>query len=262
MRRVVLGVSYDGSAYRGWQIQKGLKTIQGELETALHTVASHPVSTVCAGRTDSGVHANGQVVHFDTVSYRSGRSWIFGINSNLSSDISVLWAQEVDRCFHARFSAKSRRYCYLIYNRAIRPGILHKAIGWCRWPLDENRMRVAAQYFIGEHDFRSFQGKGCQSKTSTRTIFRIKISRTQHMVVIEVRGNAFLLHMVRNIVGILIDIGSGRKEPKWAEIVLKVKDFYRRTVTVSPNGLYLADVTYPQEFNLPQTQSGPFCFSI
>lgn len=245
MARIALGIRYDGSAYHGWQFQGGHKTVQGEVERALSTVADHTVSTVCAGRTDAGVHASGQVVHFDTTSYRSGHDWIFGANSNLPSDISILWAKEVDEHFNARFSAQARRYRYVIYNHEIRPGILRKAMGWYYRLLDENQMRMAAQYFIGEHDFRSFQGAGCQSKISVRTIFQIEIFRIQRMVVVDIRGNSFLLHMVRNIIGVLVAIGSGEKKPEWAGIVLKAKDRRQGGVTVSPNGLYLVEVTYP-----------------
>lgn len=262
MARIALGIRYDGSAYHGWQIQEELRTVQGEVEKALSAVANHAVSLVCAGRTDAGVHASGQVAHFDTTSYRSEHAWVFGANSKLPPDISILWAKEVDENFHARFSAQARRYHYVIYNHEIRPGILRKAIGWHYRPLDENRMRKAVQSFIGEHDFRSFQGAGCQSQTSVRTIFQIEIFRIRRMVVIEVQGNAFLLHMVRNIVGVLVAIGSGEKDPEWAEVVLKAKDRRQGGVTVSPNGLYLIEVTYPQEFRLPRIPLEPFFATI
>ena len=258
MVRIALGIRYDGSAYHGWQVQEELRTVQEEVERALSAVADHTVSVVCAGRTDTGVHASGQVVHFDTTAYRKERAWVFGANSNLPLDISILWAKEVDEYFHARFSTQSRRYRYVIYNHEIRPGILHKAVSWHYQSLNENQMRIAAQYFIGEHDFRSFQGANCQSQTSVRTIFQIEIFRIRRMVVIEVQGNAFLLHMVRNIVGVLVAIGSGEKKPEWAKVVLNAKDRRQGGVMVSPNGLYLVDVTYPQEFRLPQTPLGPF----
>lgn len=256
--RIALGIRYDGSAYHGWQVQEELRTVQGEVEKALSAVADHTVSVFCAGRTDVGVHASGQVVHFDTTSYRSEHAWVFGTNSNLPLDISILWAKAVDKHFHARFSAQARRYRYMIYNHKIRPGILRKAVGWYYRHLDENHMRIAAQYFVGKHDFRSFQGVGCQSQTSVRTIFLIEIFRIQCMVVIEVQGNAFLLHMVRNIVGVLIAIGSGKKKPEWAEVILKAKDYHQRGVTAPSNGLYLVEVTYSREFRLPQTPPGPF----
>lgn len=261
MLRIALGVRYDGSAYHGWQVQDRLNTVQKQVEGALSTVANHPIMVVCAGRTDAGVHASGQVIHFDTTAYRGEQAWIFGVNNNLPYDISVIWAKEVDNSFHARYGAFARRYRYLIYNHEIRPAILRKAISWYFQLLDEKRMQVAAQFLLGEHDFSSFQGAGCQAKTPIRTIFQIKIFRIRHMVVIEVQANAFLSHMVRNIVGVLVAIGSGKKEPKWAENVLKAKDRQQGGITVSPHGLYLVEVSYPAEFKLPQTSLGPFFLS-
>lgn len=261
MPRIALGVRYDGSAYHGWQAQDGLSTVQQQVERALLAVADQPIVVVCAGRTDAGVHASGQVLHFDTTAYRSDRAWIFGANSNLPHDISITWAKEVDERFHARYRAFARRYRYVIYNHEIRPAILRKAIGWCFRPLDEKRMQIAAQFLLGEHDFSSFQGAGCQSKTPMRTIFQIEIFRIRRMVVIEVQANAFLLHMVRNIAGVLVAIGSGEKEPKWAESVLKSRDRQQGGVTISPNGLYLVEVSYPVEFKLPRTPLGPFFLS-
>lgn len=245
MPRIALGVRYDGSSYHGWQVQDGLSTVQQQVERALSVVANQPIMVVCAGRTDAGVHASGQVLHFDTVAYRSDHAWIFGSNNNLPYDISIIWAKEVDKGFHARYRALTRRYRYVIYNHEIRPAILRRAISWYFRPLDEKRMQVAAQFLLGEHDFSSFQGAGCQSKTPIRTIFQIEIFRIRRMVVIDVRGNSFLLHMVRNIVGVLVAVGSGEKKPEWAEIVLKAKDRRQGGVTVSPNGLYLVEVTYP-----------------
>ncbi|PMB54503.1 tRNA pseudouridine synthase A [Coxiella-like endosymbiont] len=262
MARIALGICYDGSAYHGWQIQEEFRTVQGEVEKALSAVANHPVSLFCAGRTVVGVHASGQVAHFDTTAYRSEHAWVFGANSKLPSDISILWAKEVDKNFHARFSAQARKYHYVIYNHEIRPGILRKAVSWYYRPLDENRMRKVVQYFIGEHDFRSFQGAGCQSQTSVRTIFQIEIFRIQCMVVIEVQGNAFLLHMVRNIVGVLVAIGSGEKDLEWAEVVLNAKDRRQGGLTMSPNGLYLVEVKYPQEFKLPRTPFEPLWLQL
>ena len=259
MPRIALGVRYDGSAYHGWQVQDRVSTIQQQVERALSVVADQPIMVVCAGRTDAGVHASGQVLHFDTMAYRSNHAWIFGVNNNLPYDISITWAKEVDESFHARYGAFTRRYRYVIYNHEIRPAILHKAIGWYFRPLDEKRMQAAAQFLLGEHDFSSFQGAGCQSKTPMRTIFQIEIFRIRRMVVIEVQANAFLLHMMRNIVGVLVAIGSGKKEPKWADGVLRARDRQqRRGVTVSLNGLYLVEVTYSTEFKLPRTPLGPF----
>ncbi|QTS84086.1 tRNA pseudouridine(38-40) synthase TruA [Coxiella endosymbiont of Amblyomma nuttalli] len=258
MSRIALGICYDGSAYHGWQAQDGLDTVQQQLERALSMVADQPIVVACAGRTDAGVHASGQVLHFDTTAYRSNHAWIFGVNSHLPHDISVTWAKEVNEHFHARYGAFARRYRYVIYNHQIRPAILYQAIGWYFRPLDEKRMQIAAQFLLGEHDFSSFQGAGCQSKTPMRVIFQIEIFRIRCMVVIEVQANAFLLRMMRNITGVLVAIGSGEKEPKWAEHVLKAKDRQQGGVTVSPNGLYLVEVSYPYKFKLPQTPLGPF----
>lgn len=259
MLRIALGVCYDGSAYHGWQVQQdGLNTIQQQVEKALSIVANQPIVVVCAGRTDAGVHASGQVLHFDTMAYRSDQAWISGVNSNLPYDISITWAKEVNECFHARYGAFARRYRYLIYNHEIRPAILRKAIGWCFQPLDEKRMQVAARFLLGKHNFSSFQGVGCQSKTPIRTIFQIEIFRIQRMVVIEIQANAFLSHMVRNIAGVLVAIGNGGKEPKWAESVLKARDRRQGGATISPNGLYLVEVSYPAEFKLPRIPLGPF----
>ncbi|MBW5802430.1 tRNA pseudouridine(38-40) synthase TruA [Coxiella endosymbiont of Ornithodoros amblus] len=261
MARIALGIRYDGSAYHGWQVQEALKTVQGKVEKALSAVANHPVFVTCAGRTDAGVHATAQVVHFDTTAYRSDHAWVFGANSNLPHDISVLWAKEVDEDFHARYSAIARRYRYIIYNHEIRPAILRKAIGWHYYrSLDEKRMQAGAQYLIGEHDFSSFQGAGCQSRTPMRKILQIEIYRIRRMVVIEVQANAFLLHMVRNIAGVLMAIGSGEKHPDWARTVLKAKDRQLGGVTVPPNGLYLVEVDYPSHFKLPRTPLGPFFY--
>lgn len=258
MPRIALGVRYDGSSYHGWQVQDGLSTVQQQVERALSVVANQPIMVVCAGRTDAGVHASGQVLHFDTVAYRSDHAWIFGSNNNLPYDISIIWAKEVDKGFHARYRALTRRYRYVIYNHEIRPAILRRAISWYFRPLDEKRMQVAAQFLLGEHDFSSFQGAGCQSKTPIRTIFQIEIFRIQRMVVIEIQANAFLFRMVRNIAGALVAIGSGEKEPKWAESVLKARDRQQIGAAVSPNGLYLVEVSYPTVFKIPKIPLGPF----
>ena len=261
MARIALGISYDGSTYHGWQAQASLKTVQEEVEKALFIVANHHVFVTCAGRTDAGVHASAQVVHFNTTVYRSNHAWLFGANSNLAQDISVLWAKEVSEDFHARYSALARRYRYIIYNHEIRPAILRKAVGWHYRPLDEKQMQEGAKYLLGEHDFSSFQGAGCQSRTPIRRIFQIEIYRIQRMVVIEIQANSFLLHMVRNLVGVLISIGSGKKQPSWAQMVLKAKDRRQGGVTVSPNGLYLVEVNYPSHFKLPHIPLEPFFYS-
>lgn len=262
MQRIALALRYDGSAYHGWQIQTGLRTVQGQVEKALSFVAHHSVTIYCAGRTDAGVHACAQVVHFDTTSERSLEAWVFGTNSNLPGDISIIWAQNVSDTFHARYSAYARCYRYIIYNNKIRPGILRKQVGWYYRPLNEKDMQKAALYLLGEHDFSSFQGSDCQSKTPIREIFAIKIFRVGELVVLDVRANAFLLHMVRNIVGVLVVIGSGEKEPEWAKEVLLAKNRAAAAVTFEPNGLYLIGVDYPAAFDLPNTEMKPFFLSM
>ena len=258
MHRIALGVRYDGAAYHGWQSQENLTTVQGMVESALSFVANHQVNVVCAGRTDAGVHASAQVIHFDTKSYRDDHSWVYGANSNLPQDISILWAKPVDQTFHARFSAVARRYRYVVYNHDIRPGILRRSIGWYYKQLDAKRMQDAAEHLLGKHDFSSFRGAGCQAKNPDRLIHQIEIYRIRRMLVIEVQANAFLLHMVRNIVGVLVEIGSGAKPVGWAREVLDARDRTKAGMTISPNGLYLVEVTYPMEFKLPRVPLGPF----
>ncbi len=258
LQRIALGVRYDGATYHGWQTQEDLSTVQRSLERALGVVANHTVSVTCAGRTDAGVHATGQVIHFDSHANRSEHAWVFGANSNLPHDITVRWAKLVPFEFHARFTAEGRRYRYLLLNQEVRPGILRNAIGWHYRPLDENKMHEAASHLIGEHDFSAYRGAGCQSKTPMRRIFEITVLRRGSMIVIEVYGNAFLLHMVRNIVGVLIEIGAGAKPIEWAKEVLESRDRKQGAMTISPKGLYLVDVDYPESFSIPKMPLGPF----
>lgn len=260
IQRIVLAVRYDGSQYHGWQAQPDgdLPTVQDRLEKALARVANHPITVTCAGRTDAGVHASAQIVHFDTEADRTEYSWVFGANSNLPSDISVLWAKSVSRDFHARFSAFARRYRYIIYNHAIKPAILRHYVGWFHKELDINRMQEGANYLLGEHDFNAFRGADCQSRSSKRMLNELQIIRQRHMVIIEAEANAFLLHMMRNIAGVLIPIGAGRKPPTWARDVLQSRNRSQGGVTVSPNGLYLVRVNYPDHFALPSMPLGPF----
>jgi len=258
LKRIAIGVSYDGSRYHGWQVQQELNTLQAEVERALSFVANHPIHTICAGRTDAGVHATAQVLHFDSEAIRSSHSWIFGPNSCLPADICVKWAAEVASDFNARFSATARTYRYIIYNHPIKPGILRNAVGWWHRALDVEKMHIAGQYLLGEHDFSSFRGAGCQSRSARRNVTRLQVSRRGDMVIVEVQANAFLLHMVRNIVGVLVTIGSGDQPPEWAGKVLQAKDRRQASITISPVGLYLVQVDYPAIFNLPLTSEGPF----
>jgi tRNA pseudouridine38-40 synthase len=256
--RIALAIRYDGARYHGWQAQHGLPTVQGAVEKAISSVANHGIHVVCAGRTDAGVHASAQIAHFDTSSERSDKSWVFGANSNLPSDISVLWAKPVERDFHARFSATARTYRYLIYNHPVRPGILRHAVGWHHKHLDEKLMQEAGQHLFGQHDFSSFRGSGCEAKTPNRNLSCLSVKRRGRMLIIEVKANAFLLHMVRNLVGVLITIGSGSKPPIWAKEVLEARDRCAGAMTIAPNGLYLVVVDYPQSYALPESPVGPF----
>lgn len=258
MHKVALAVRYDGAAYHGWQYQDNVITVQHCLERALSRVANESVSVVCAGRTDARVHATGQIVHFETDVERSERSWTFGANANMTADISVLWSKVVPDDFHARFSATARTYRYVLYNEQIRPGILKNAVGWHIKPLNEKLMHQAAQYLLGEHDFSSFRGAGCQAKHAVRTIQRLDIVRQGRMIIFEIKANAFLLHMVRNLVGTLIEIGEGKKPVSWVSEVLHAQNRCSAGVTIMPNGLYLVAVDYPKVFSLPKVYKGPF----
>lgn len=254
--RIALGVEYDGSGFRGWQSQQeGVHTVQGCLETALGQVANHPVRTVCAGRTDTGVHAVNQVAHFDTQAQRSPYSWVMGANSNLPAEISVLWAQPVSDCFHARFSAVSRRYRYVILNRPCRSALCRQRAAWYYKPLNEQKMQEAGCQLLGEHDFSAFRGPHCQAKSPVRRLTMLEVTRQRDFVILEVAANAFLHHMVRNIAGVLLAIGSGERPVPWALEVLAGRDRTRGGVTAPPEGLYLLAVDYPEEFSLPESLS-------
>lgn len=249
--RVALGVEYDGSDFFGWQSQPGLKTIQGTLEEALSSVANEPIQIICAGRTDTGVHATGQVIHFDTKAKRHQDAWIYGANVHLPSTISIRWSRHVDYSFHARFKATSRRYRYVIFNHPVRSAILSERTSWHYYPLDIERMRTAASYLIGEQDFSSFRSSKCNSKTPMRNITDFTIERRGDFVIFEIEANAFLHHMVRNIAGSLMKIGAGFKEAGWMAEVLEAKSRKAAAETAPPGGLYLIRVTYPEPYIFP-----------
>lgn len=261
--RIALGIEYDGSAYFGWQIQRETRvpTVQGVLEQALSFVASHPVSVQCAGRTDAGVHATAQVVHFEPSCVRSEKAWLLGTNANLPKNVAVTWVRGVAADFHARFSATARTYRYLIHNVPTRPAHAASQLTWVSESLDAALMHAEAQCLLGENDFSSFRGSGCQSSTPYRNVHRITVERRGHLVCIEIRANAFLLHMVRNIVGVLVAVGKGDQPPGWTAEVLAQRDRTRAAVTAPPNGLYLVGVDYPAVWNLPQTRPGPVFLS-
>jgi tRNA pseudouridine38-40 synthase len=250
MARFAIGLEYDGRAYSGWQSQPGLKTVQQEVERAFARVADSPVACVCAGRTDAGVHALGQVLHFDSAAIRSERGWRLGANSYLPGDVSVVWAREVPEHFHARYSAQSRSYRYLILNRDSRPGLATGRVTWERRALDAPRMHAAAQILVGEHDFSAFRAIECQAKSPMRRIARLAVAARGEWVTIEVTANAFLHHMVRNIAGLLISVGQGDSPPERIAAVLASRDRKINAATAPPDGLYLAAVRYPPEFGL------------
>ena len=251
MARIAVGVEYDGSAFAGWQSQEGQRTVQQVTETALAHIAAAPVALMCAGRTDTGVHAQGQVAHFDTDALRGARSWVLGANSELPADVSLSWAHTVPEHFHARYSAQARSYRYVILNRTARSALHRNRAAFIHRPLDEARMAQACPGLHGEHDFSAFRSSQCQAKSPIRSIERLSVQRQGDWVVIEVTANAFLHHMVRNLAGLLIAIGRGDAEPGWAQEVLAGRDRTRNAATAPPEGLCLLGVRYPAAFGLP-----------
>jgi tRNA pseudouridine38-40 synthase len=249
--RIALGIEYDGTAYNGWQRQRVGHGVQEPLEAAVSSVADEPVEVVCAGRTDTGVHAAGQVAHFDTASDRSERSWVLGANTNLPDDISVTWAKAVDEAFHARFSATSRTYQYLILNRLQRSALYRRRAWWVHEALDVAAMQAAGEALIGEHDFSAFRAAGCQAAHATREITALTLERRDEFILLEVTANAFLQHMVRNITGTLVEIGRGDRPVSWAADVLASRDRKAGGIAAPPHGLTLVAVEYPPEFAVP-----------
>lgn len=256
--RYAASISYDGSAYHGWQrLKTGLPTIQFEVEKALSAIADHEVATVCAGRTDAGVHASRQIIHFDSPSVRTEGSWVFGANHYLPDDIAVNWVKPIDPLFHARFSATARRYIYIIYNHVIRPAHLHKGMTWDHRILDVTRMQEAGGFLIGKHDFNAYRTVRCQARHAVRTVSHLEVRRHGQIITLDVQANAFLHHMIRNIAGVLMQVGCGEKPSIWAKEVLDSKDRRCGGVTAPSYGLYFSDVIYPDIFSLPQEPVGP-----
>ena len=251
-------IEYNGTAYYGWQRLSHGPSVQGEVESALSSVANHKIELTCSGRTDSGVHGMGQIVHFESNAVRDEKAWIMGTNTNLPDDIALCWIQTVDDEFHARFTALSRRYRYIILNQPTRPALLDKKVCWFRDSLDENAMHDAATRLLGENDFSSFRAAGCQAKHAMRELQEIKVTRDRRYVYVDIVANAFLHHMVRNIVGSLFQVGTGDKLPQWFSELLDVKDRTQAGITAPACGLYFVSVKYPEEFNLPDVASPPF----
>jgi tRNA pseudouridine38-40 synthase len=251
--RIALALEYVGASYSGWQKQSApqLNTVQHELEQALSKIADHKVTVSCAGRTDSGVHATCQVVHFECKIDRGEKAWVIGSNSILPPDIRVVWARNVSDDFHARFSALFRRYQYVILEGKVESAILAGRVTQQRPGLDHHAMNEAAQLLLGERDFTSFRAAGCQSKTPNRNVHAVSVTRSGNFVLLDIQANAFLQHMVRNIAGSLLSIGRGEQDPRWIGQLLDARDRGKAGVTASPDGLYLVGVGYPAEFNLP-----------
>ncbi len=254
--RVALAVEYHGAGFSGWQFQPGQRTVQDCVEQALSRIADEPVRVICAGRTDTGVHALEQVVHFDTGAARPPRAWVLGANTHLPEDVRIQWSATPGDDFHARFSALRRHYRYIIGNTAIRPAILAGRVAWHYRPLDIAPMQAAARALVGEHDFSSFRSYACQAKHPVRTVHRLDIARHDRFVIIDIVANAFLHHMVRNIAGVLMDIGSGRQPPGWAAEILAARDRVAGGVNAPPDGLYFVAVEYPPRFGLPRVPAG------
>jgi len=251
MPRIAVGIEYDGSAFAGWQRQSHARSVQGELERALAGVADHEVSLTAAGRTDAGVHAFQQVAHFDTSADRPEHAWVLGGTAAAADDVTILWAREVPRHFHARHAALSRSYVYRFLNRPMRPALERQRMYWVRRPLETGAMHAAAQGLLGEHDFTSFRASECQSSTPMRRLDELAVVRHGEVVEVMVRANAFLHHMVRNIVGSLLLVGTGDRPVGWLRQVLEARDRTRAGPTAPPQGLYFAAVEYPAEFGLP-----------
>lgn len=254
--RIALGIEYDGTAYNGWQRQNTGLGVQQRLEEALYKVADHPVDVTCAGRTDTGVHARGQVVHFDTPSARDDRGWLLGANSNLPDDICVTWVRQVDDEFHARFSASGRNYRYHILNRLVRSALYRHRAWWVYPPLDARRMHEAGQCLVGEHDFSAFRAAGCRANTPHRKITKLSVVRDGDWITIEVSANAFLQHMVRNISGSLATVGEGEKPGNWIAEVLRSCDRKKGGIAAPPHGLTLMSVEFPNSFGIPLPPTG------
>ena len=249
--RIALGVEYDGSAFHGWQKQPSGGTVQNALEAALQEISALPADVVCAGRTDAGVHASGQVVHFDTLVERPLTAWTRGVNSFLPSSVSVRWAQLVPDDFHARFSAHGRRYRYILLNRPQRPGLWHGRAGWYHHPLDVDVMQKAAALLLGEHDFSAFRAAQCQARSPIKTLRQADVRRIGDLVVFDFEASAFLHHMVRNLVGSLVYIGQGKHPASWVGELLSATDRRLAAPTFSAAGLYLVGVQYEAHWALP-----------
>lgn len=251
--RIALGIEYDGSRFLGWQTQPGGGTVQDALERAVSVIAGEPVALTCAGRTDRGVHARAQVAHFDTAAERPLGAWVRGVNALLPESAAVQWALPVPAEFHARYSARARTYRYVLLNRAVRPALAARYAGWVHAPLELEPMRAAARLLTGEHDFSAFRSAECQAKNPVRTLHALDIERRGERLDFVLRANAFLHHMVRNLVGTLLQVGRGKRPPQWVREVLESRDRAQAAQTFAAEGLYLEAVEYEPRWGLPQS---------
>jgi tRNA pseudouridine38-40 synthase len=249
--RLAIGIEYDGTAYNGWQRQRVGHGVQEVVERALGRVAGESVVVHGAGRTDTGVHASGQVAHFDTAARRSDRSWLLGANSNLPDDVAIRWVRPVAADFHARFCATERRYRYVILNRLVRSALLRRRVWWVHQPLDAAKMQAAGQKLLGEHDFSAFRAAGCQAVSPLRDLRGVDVSREGDFVTLELRADAFLQRMVRNITGTLVSVGRGEQTVEWVTSVLESRDRTRGGMAAPAHGLTLRHVIYPAEWGIP-----------
>lgn len=250
--KIALGIEYQGTHYCGWQRQKHCDSVQAQVEMALSSIANHPVDLHCAGRTDTGVHGLGQVVHFETSVQRPTKAWVQGTNTKLPGDVRVAWAKPISEAFHARFSAFARQYRYVIFNRAVHSAALYQRVTWEPYRLDEAVMHQAAQALVGEQDFSAFRASQCQAEHARREVQEVKVSRRGDMVFIDIRANAFLHHMVRNIAGTLMEIGKGHQSAAWVKELLLQQDRTLAAATAPASGLYFVNAFYPTEFAIPE----------
>ncbi len=260
MTKFATGIEYSGTAYSGWQRQKHAPSIQQHVEDAIGYVADHRVQLVCAGRTDAGVHALEQVAHFETTAQRDERAWLLGSNSRLPGDIRIKWVLAVNDSFHARFSATARSYRYIILNSPVASALLHDRASWEYRPLNHQTMHEAAQVLLGEHDFSAFRAAGCQAKSASRCIQNIELQRQDDLIYLDIKANAFLYHMVRNIAGSLIAVGRGEHSIEWFSSVFSSKDRNMAEVTAPATGLYFLRAHYPDQIKFPNQAKKPVLF--
>ncbi|WP_420591241.1 tRNA pseudouridine(38-40) synthase TruA [Bacterioplanoides sp.] len=259
VRRYAAVVEYNGTHFHGWQKQAhhNQPTVQAALEAAISKVANHKVDIFCAGRTDTGVHATRQVIHFDSAAKRSNYSWLMGVNTNLPNGVAIQWVDEVSPEFHARYKARARRYRYLINNSPAKSALQYDQLTWWRYPLNAQKMNEAAQYLLGEHDFSAFRAKDCQAKSPVKIMHRIEVKRWGDLIMLELEASAFLYHMVRNIVGVLLPIGEEHQPVQWMKEVLDTRDRTQAGITAPGEGLYFVGVDFPPQFNVPCDPYGP-----